>query len=196
MNLTIKRVADLVGLTPRTLRYYESVGLLPAPERTSGNYRVYSAADLVDLVRIKRLTAMGFSLNQVFEIIDDPASEASVAALRSLAAELDQQMTELQAKRAAVTQVLQTNRPLDVVEDFAAVLQRHWELFPDEEEAARDKMRVDLIAALGDERDAERIRELLAQIDQNREDPAIVRLADLDARFALLGPDSAESEIA
>ena len=42
----------MVGLTTRTLRYYESIGLLPEAERTSGNYRLFNVMDIIDLIRI------------------------------------------------------------------------------------------------------------------------------------------------
>ena len=195
MSFTIKHVASLVGLTPRTLRYYESVGLLPAPERTSGNYRVYTAADIVDLARIKRLAALGFSLNQIFDIIGDPASQESRQALGELHADLDRQIAELKAKRAAVTQILKTGAPLDVVTEFAEVVSRLHEVYPDAGESELDKMRIDLIAGLGDAADTERMRELLHLTVSQAEDPSFKMLRELDARFAAIGPDAGEKEI-
>ena len=62
MDFPIKDTARMVGLTPRTLRYYESIGLLPEAERTSGNYRLFTVMDIIDLIRIKRLTCLGFDL--------------------------------------------------------------------------------------------------------------------------------------
>src|SRR6476661_4626578 len=59
----IEQVAARTGLTKRTLRYYEEIGLLPPPTRTEGNYRLYSAADIARLERIKRMRdLLGFSL--------------------------------------------------------------------------------------------------------------------------------------
>ena len=52
MDFSIKDAARMVGLTPRTLRYYESIGLLPEAERTSGNYRLFNVMDIIDLIRI------------------------------------------------------------------------------------------------------------------------------------------------
>lgn len=65
----IEQVAARTGLTKRTLRYYEEIGLLPPPTRTEGNYRLYSEADIVQLERIKRLRdLLGFSLKDIREI--------------------------------------------------------------------------------------------------------------------------------
>ena len=67
---TIEQVATRTGLTKRTLRYYEEVGLLPPTGRTEGNYRRYSEADIQRLGRIKELRdLLGFSLSDIREII-------------------------------------------------------------------------------------------------------------------------------
>jgi MerR family Zn(II)-responsive transcriptional regulator of zntA len=62
-------LARLAGVSPDTLRHYESLGLLQAPRRTSGNYREYSseAAERVQLIR--NALAMGFSLKELSVIL-------------------------------------------------------------------------------------------------------------------------------
>jgi DNA-binding transcriptional MerR regulator len=68
---TIEQVATRTGLTKRTLRYYEEVGLLPPTERTEGNYRQYSEADIQRIEHIKRLRELlGFSLNDIREMLE------------------------------------------------------------------------------------------------------------------------------
>lgn len=63
---TIEQVATRTGMTKRTLRYYEEVGLLPPTGRTEGNYRRYSEADVHQLARIKELRCLlGFSLTDI-----------------------------------------------------------------------------------------------------------------------------------
>ena len=52
---TIEQVSAQTGLTKRTLRYYEEVGLLPPTDRTEGNYRRYTEADVKRLDKIKKL---------------------------------------------------------------------------------------------------------------------------------------------
>jgi len=65
----IEQVAARTGLTKRTLRYYEEIGLLAPPTRTEGGYRLYSEADIHHLERIKRLKELlGFSLAEIREI--------------------------------------------------------------------------------------------------------------------------------
>ena len=74
MDFSIKDAARMVGLTPRTLRYYESIGLLPKAERTSGNYCLFNVMDINDLNRIKRLTGLAFDLQHVRQTMDNPTS--------------------------------------------------------------------------------------------------------------------------
>lgn len=66
----IEGVAARTGLTKRTLRYYEEIGLLDPPSRTEGGYRLYSAADVRRLERIKRMRdLLGFSLAEIREFV-------------------------------------------------------------------------------------------------------------------------------
>jgi MerR family transcriptional regulator, repressor of the yfmOP operon len=67
---TIEQVATRTGLTKRTLRYYEEVGLLPPTGRTEGNYRRYSEGDVQRLARIKELRdLLGFSLSDIRDLL-------------------------------------------------------------------------------------------------------------------------------
>ena len=68
---TIEQVATRTGLTKRTLRYYEEVGLLLPTERTEGNYRRYNEEDIQKLERIKNLRdLLGFSLTDIRELLE------------------------------------------------------------------------------------------------------------------------------
>ena len=69
--LRIGDVAELTGLTQRTIRYYEEVGLLTPPTRTEGDFRLYSRRDvarLSEIVRLKNL--LGFSLGEIRKIVE------------------------------------------------------------------------------------------------------------------------------
>ena len=66
----IGQVANVTGLTQRTIRYYEELGLLPAPERTQGDFRLYTLQDVRRLSEIARLKELfGFTLAEIKEII-------------------------------------------------------------------------------------------------------------------------------
>jgi DNA-binding transcriptional MerR regulator len=77
----IEQVAARTGLTKRTLRYYEEIGLLSPPTRTEGGYRLYSEADIQHLLRIKRLKdLLGFSLAEIREYASIEAQREQVRA--------------------------------------------------------------------------------------------------------------------
>jgi DNA-binding transcriptional MerR regulator len=68
--LRIEQVAERTGLTKRALRYYEEIGLLDPPTRTEGNYRLYSAADVAHIARIRRMRdLLGASLAEIKEMV-------------------------------------------------------------------------------------------------------------------------------
>jgi DNA-binding transcriptional MerR regulator len=80
-TLKIGDVAKLAGVTPRTIRYYEEIGLLPAPDtREPGAHRTYEQSDverLTELVRLKNL--LGISLDGLKDLVE---AEDNRAALR------------------------------------------------------------------------------------------------------------------
>jgi DNA-binding transcriptional MerR regulator len=65
---SISQVRELTGLSARTIRYYEELGLLPGVRRRAGGRRVYGADEIERLRFIQRLKAMGLSLAQVKEL--------------------------------------------------------------------------------------------------------------------------------
>ncbi|GAA4015416.1 MerR family transcriptional regulator [Deinococcus rubellus] len=73
MKLKIGELARATGLTIRTLRHYDAVGLLSPGQRTESDYRLYSQTDLARLLQIQSLKALGLSLNDIRVVLDDPA---------------------------------------------------------------------------------------------------------------------------
>ncbi|MGH2748815.1 MAG: heavy metal-responsive transcriptional regulator [Actinomycetota bacterium] len=68
-GLRIGELAQRAGTDARTIRYYESIGLLPDPERSPSNYRVYSDTDVERLLFIRSSRALGFGLDEIAEIL-------------------------------------------------------------------------------------------------------------------------------
>jgi DNA-binding transcriptional MerR regulator len=76
----IGEVAELTGTTPRTIRYYEEIGLLPgASDREQGKHRCYTQAD-VDRVReiIRLRDLLGLSLEQLSQLLDAETARAEI----------------------------------------------------------------------------------------------------------------------
>lgn len=68
-GLLIGDLAHRAGVSPATIRYYEQVGLLPAPFRSAAGYRRYSDAAVDELRFIRKAQALGFSLDEITEIL-------------------------------------------------------------------------------------------------------------------------------
>ena len=81
-TMHIGELAERTGLSLRTIRHYDEVGLLPASARTEGGFRVYTEADFERLTHIKRMKPLGFSLEEIAELlglVEHPVPEAGHA---------------------------------------------------------------------------------------------------------------------
>lgn len=115
----IGEVCHLTGLTPRALHYYDEIGLLVPSERLTGGYRLYSAADLERIERIKDLKRLlGLSLSEIKRILDaEEARERHLAAAQAAADPV--------RRRKAVENALQvTEEQLHSVKDKVEQLRR------------------------------------------------------------------------
>lgn len=77
MSYPIGKVAELAGVTVRTLHHYDEIGLLSPSERTSSGYRRYDGADLERLQQILYYRELEFSLEEIAEILRDPQADAT-----------------------------------------------------------------------------------------------------------------------
>lgn len=68
-GLRIGQLAAQAGLNPRTIRYYERLGLLPPPPRTSSGYRLYQPAQLERLRFIRKAQAIGLRLEEIGQVL-------------------------------------------------------------------------------------------------------------------------------
>jgi DNA-binding transcriptional MerR regulator len=71
----IGELAERTGLSLRTIRHYDEVGLLPASARTEGGFRVYSEDDFERLMVIKQMKPLGFSLEEMADLLRILASD-------------------------------------------------------------------------------------------------------------------------
>ncbi|MBW3665099.1 MAG: MerR family transcriptional regulator [Actinobacteria bacterium] len=106
-------VAERVGLSLRTMRYYEEVGLVPPSDRSPGGFRLYTESDIAQLELIKQLKPLGFSLDQMRELLDlrrrlqadDGISKRALAQLRRYAEDARERCHELRAQLRAAEQL-------------------------------------------------------------------------------------------
>jgi DNA-binding transcriptional MerR regulator len=107
MAMRIGELADRVGVSTRTLRHYESLGLLPG-RRGANGYRVYDDADVRAVREIRMLVGLGFALEETRPFVDclraghERAGSCpdSLAVLRRKIAEVDESVDRLRRVRA------------------------------------------------------------------------------------------------
>ena len=103
-TMNIGDAAKVSGVSAKMIRHYESIGLVKAPRRTESGYRLYSEQDVRVLQFIHRGRALGFSLEQIRDLLalweDKHRASADVRAL-ALAhiGELDRKIADMQAMR-------------------------------------------------------------------------------------------------
>ncbi|MFF3325883.1 MerR family transcriptional regulator [Streptomyces sp. NPDC002889] len=98
--MKIGEIAALVGVTPRTVRHYHHLGLLPEPERLPNGYRDYGLRHAVTLARIRRLTELGLGLGEVRDVLADDAGRELSEVLEELDVDLARQEAAIADRRA------------------------------------------------------------------------------------------------
>jgi Cu(I)-responsive transcriptional regulator len=107
---SIGKAAELSGITPKMIRHYESLELIPKATRTVGDYRVYSAADIHTLRFIRRARNLGFSMDEIRTLLGLWRNQRRASGqVKRLAqehiADLDSKIAELQSMRAALAEL-------------------------------------------------------------------------------------------
>ena len=100
-GLTIGRVAELVGVSVRTLHHWDEIGLVSPATRTWADYRVYRAADIERIQQVLLYRELGLSLSDVQAVLDDPDADV-LAQLDRQRAVLSERLDRLRRMIAAV----------------------------------------------------------------------------------------------
>lgn len=140
-DLTIKQLTHLVGggLTPRMVRHYHQLGLLPQPVRSHSNYRLYTKKDVLRLQRIVALKQQGFQLNHIRNILEvEPEADTTT----NLMAQLQQQY------RAVMQQISQLRQTASALEGLLG-RDRHCQIMQAEVLAQLKLLDVETQAGLG-----------------------------------------------
>ena len=95
MEYTVKLLADLAGITPRTLRWYDKMGLLKPARVTEAGYRIYGPREVDRLQDILFYRELGLELSAIRRILDDPSFNRQ-SALQSHLAELESRKNHLE----------------------------------------------------------------------------------------------------
>ncbi|MEU3191255.1 MerR family transcriptional regulator [Streptomyces sp. NPDC006992] len=123
-QMQIGEVAERTGLSLRTIRHYEEVGLVIPSARSKGGFRLYTEADVERLMVIRRMKPLDFSLEEMRDLLeitdriaatDDPPADEERERLRE----------RLDAYRKVADERCETLRArLEMAEDFASTLRR------------------------------------------------------------------------
>ena len=102
--MNIGQAATASGVSAKMIRYYESIALIPAGKRTDAGYRIYGDNDLHTLRFVKRARLLGFSLEQIRDLLSlwqnkERASADVKAIAQGHVAQLNQRIAELTEMR-------------------------------------------------------------------------------------------------
>ncbi|MFG3055810.1 methyltransferase domain-containing protein [Kitasatospora sp. NPDC048239] len=126
-HLTVGRVAELAGVSVRTLHHYHQIGLVQPSARTGVGYRAYSPGDVERLREVLGYRRLGFGLRAIADLVDDPDTDA-VAHLRRLRGLLVEQRDQAAATVTAIDKELEARAmgirttPEDQLKVFGAQL--------------------------------------------------------------------------
>ena len=117
-HMHIGAVAERTGLSLRTLRHYDEIGLLTPSARTEGGFRLYTEPDLTRLLLIRRMKPLGFTLDEMADLLDIVEKMRTGGAEPSLdlRARLQTYLTSAHERRADLA------RKLDMADEFITVL--------------------------------------------------------------------------
>lgn len=116
--MRIGELAELVGVSTKAVRYYESLGLIDEPARTAGGYRSYGQADVERLRFVRDAQATGLTLAEIASVLELKGSgQRSCAHTQELLerhlADVDAQIERLQQSRIAIAELADRARGLD-----------------------------------------------------------------------------------
>ena len=184
-------LARLAGVTVRALRHYHEVGVLAEPRRDSNDYRNYDLHDLVRLLRIKRLAAVGIPLERMPDLLDD-ADGDTTALLDELDAELAGQIDRLTGRRELISHLRDHRVAPDLPPELAPFIAMFAAADLPPELVRFDRDQTVLLAHLAGEAAMSQLTRFYERISAPAMVPAVSAVV---GRFSRLGADSTDQEI-
>lgn len=115
----IGEFAERTGLSSRTLRHYEEIGLIPPTGRTEGGFRLYTEEDLRRMLTIRRMKALGYSttkMGELLELLDILEGESSATQREAARSRLDETLEDARARREKLA------RQVERADEFLGIL--------------------------------------------------------------------------
>lgn len=137
-SLTVGEVAEILGVTVRTLHHWDQIGLASPSERTWSDYRLYTATDLARLQRIAVYRELDMSLAEIAALLDDPDTDP-VASLTAQKERILEKVSRLADLERGVDRMIEAHRNgiLLTVEQEREIFGDGWD--PDWTRQAREK---------------------------------------------------------
>ena len=110
--MNISKVASITGLTSKTIRYYESIGLIPAARRQENGYRDYSEQQVQELRFVQQARALGFCLDECRELLElNRNSQRRSADVKKIAgeklADVESRIQQLEAMKSSLCRLIE-----------------------------------------------------------------------------------------
>lgn len=185
-------LARLAGVTVRALRHYHQVGVLAEPERRRNGYRSYDVHDLIRVLRIRHLTSLGIPLERMPDLLDGTGDDAGEL-LDHLDAELAGQIDRLMKQRTVIARLRDHNAAPDLPPELAPFLAVFAAAGLPPEFVKIDRDQSVLLAHLVGEDGMPFLAGFYGRLSSPGLAPAVTAISE---RFARLGPDSTEQDIA
>lgn len=179
------------GVTVRALRHYHQLGVLPEPRRSHNGYRQYGVHDLIRVLRIKRLAALGISLDRMSAILDD-SGVGTAAELDRLENEIDAEIARLSTQKVLIAAVREADGALDVPPELGPFLAASAAAGLSPEMVHIDREQSVLLAHVVGDGGMPELARLYAELS----DPIVLRrLGGLYSRFEQCGLHSTADEL-
>lgn len=111
--ITVTQIARRCGLSRTALLYYESIGLMPRPQRSGGNYRSYSEADVRRLQQIRAYRDAGLKIEDIralFKTNPERPDDGAAGVLKRRLLEIDAEIGALRAHQQAILRLLERKK--------------------------------------------------------------------------------------
>jgi len=184
-------LATLAQVSVRTLRHYHQVGVLPEPERSRNGYREYTVHDVVRLLRIKRLAALGIPLERMPAMLDNDA-DSQTDLLDQLDTDIDAQIARLQAQKTLIGLARLNEAAPDLPPELAQSLARFAASGASPEMNRMDRDQVILLAHLAGDDGIDRLAQVYGRL---AEPDVLTGVAAFNRRFEELADDASDTEV-
>ncbi|NJP65911.1 MerR family transcriptional regulator [Streptomyces spiramenti] len=187
-------LARLAGVTVRTLRHYHQVGVVAEPDRDSNGYRAYDVHDLVRVLRVRRLAALGVPLERMPGVLDDADGDGrgTVDLLDDLDRELADRMDRIARQREVIARLRDHRAAPDVPPELAPFLAVFAAAGLPADVVRLDRDQSVLLAHFAGEEGMARLARFYERLSGPALFPVVAAVSDA---FSRLGPQTTDEEI-